>query len=547
MAWTVPGYVEIKDLGRGASGRVVLAEHEASGTKVAIKYLADHLTGDPDFAEAFRAEARILSEVEDPQIARLYEYVESGEGAAIVMELVDGVALRAILREHGPTEPQSALVVLKGSLLGLAAAHGRSIVHRDYKPENVLVNQEGQSKLADFGIAARTGLKGAHAGTPSYMAPEQWAGAPASPSTDIYAATATFFECLVGHPPYRSPGDVFGLRSKHEQEPIPVDQVPEAVRGLVRRGLAKKPDQRPRDAATFLVELEAVAGAGYGPEWEEEGRGALARRAALLLLLFPLAGAAAGGTGLAQTVLGWSKKSMNMVLAGGLALALGIAGFLWYQTAQDDGNPAAAVLSDSATPTPGPTPDVIPSASADPIVAPATASPTAGDTLSPSPSRTSPRPRVSITTVAPPPPPPPSVISWSAPTTFNDYCWLVSGKCDKLPGANGPFNAYVHVVVNTATGDAFNITLRFVQVYTDERGVVIEDLGVNPILVNVPIPAGGTTRSVDRTVDLGRLYQNNPCRYYTTNPRIKLTITADIPSSAKFSPVYIADCSYFIG
>ncbi|WP_246002484.1 serine/threonine-protein kinase [Allorhizocola rhizosphaerae] len=353
--WSVPGYVELKELGKGASGRVVLAEHEGTGTKVAIKYLADHLSRDPQFVEAFRAEARILSEVEDPQIARLYEYIEGPQGSAIVMELVDGVALRAILREHGPTEPQSALVVLKGSLLGLAAAHERGVVHRDYKPENVLVNREGQSKLADFGIAARAGSTGAHAGTPSYMASEQWAGAPASPSTDIYAATATFFECLTGHPPYRSPGDILGLRGKHEESPIPVDEVPEAVRGLVRRGLAKKSDHRPKDAATFLVELEAVAGAGYGPEWEEEGRGSLARRAALLLLLFPLAGAAAGGTGLAQTVLGWSKRSMNMVLAGGLALVLALGGFFWYQPVHESGNPSEPKPIDSTTsPTPPP-------------------------------------------------------------------------------------------------------------------------------------------------------------------------------------------------
>lgn len=193
MGWSVSGYVELKELGTGASGRVVLAEHEATGTKVAIKYLAGHLCEDPEFLEAFRREALVLAEVDDPEIARLYEYIQGPQGSAIVMELVDGVALRVILREHGPTEPQSALAVLKGSLLGLAAAHALGVVHRDYKPENVLVDRQGYSKLADFGIAGRAGRVGIYAGTPPYMAPEQWAGAPASPSTDIYAATATFF------------------------------------------------------------------------------------------------------------------------------------------------------------------------------------------------------------------------------------------------------------------------------------------------------------------------------------------------------------------
>ena len=88
-------------------------------------------------------------------------------------------------------------MVLKGSLLGLAAAHAMGIVHRDYKPENVLVDAEGTSKLTDFGVAARREQHPA-CGTPLYMAPEQWDGSPATPATDIYAATAVFFECLTG-------------------------------------------------------------------------------------------------------------------------------------------------------------------------------------------------------------------------------------------------------------------------------------------------------------------------------------------------------------
>ena len=435
MGWSVPGYVELAELGKGASGQVVLAEHEATGIKVAIKYLADHLSGDPEFVEAFRGEARILADMEDPQIARLYEYIEGPHGSAIVMELVDGVALRAILREHGPTEPQSALAVLKGSLLGLAAAHALGVVHRDYKPENVLVDRQGQSKLADFGIAARTGLIGAYAGTPSYMAPEQWAGAPASPSTDIYAATATFFECLTGHPPYRAPGDIVRLQGKHEQAPIPVRELPEAVRGLVQRGLAKKAEHRPRDAATFLVELEAVAGAGYGPDWEQEGRRSLARRAALLLMLLPAAGNAAGGTGLAQTVLGTSKGPLNLIVAGGLAVGLAAGGIFWYQKSQSDPAKTAVVqtniapsavdpltLTPSATPTISLSPTDAPTATASPTASPSTSkspSPSPGTSMSPSPNpgtskSPSPSPSSLITIV--PRPPIAKVMSRDAPT-----------------------------------------------------------------------------------------------------------------------------------
>ena len=318
----MPGYIEIKELGRGASGRVVLAEHQATGMKVAIKYLAEHLRDDEDFVSAFRTEARILSEVESPQIARLYEYIEGPDGAAIVMELVDGVALRAMLREHGPTEPKSALVVLKGSLLGLAAAHERGVVHRDYKPENVLVNGEGQSKLADFGIAARTGRQGPHAGTPSYMAPEQWAGAPASPSTDIYAATATFSSAWRASRlprPRRPAGPAPPARAR-------ADPDRDGARGRARAG-PPRPGQGSRAAPQgrrhVPRELEAVAGAGYGPDWEEEGRSTLARRArAAGLLLFPLAAVQANATAIGTTILGMSKLK-TLVIASGIAIAVG--------------------------------------------------------------------------------------------------------------------------------------------------------------------------------------------------------------------------------
>ena len=196
--WKVPGYTELKALGSGGFGDVVLARHDPTGTLVAIKYLRRDLLADAEFAELFRAEATVLASLDDPNVVRLYEYVESPACAAIVMELVGGVTLREILTFQGKTTAEAALVVLQGSLLGLAAAHRRGVVHRDYKPENVLVNGDGISKLTDFGIAARAGDHPVPAGTLLYAAPEQMAGAPASPASDVYAATATFYECLTG-------------------------------------------------------------------------------------------------------------------------------------------------------------------------------------------------------------------------------------------------------------------------------------------------------------------------------------------------------------
>ena len=200
--WSVPGYTGLRPLGSGGFGEVVLARHDGSGTLVAIKYLRQELLADARFAEMFRGEAAVLAGLDDPHVVRLYEYVESPSGAAIVMELVDGVSLRQILARQGGTTPEAALVVLQGSLLGLAAAHARGVVHRDYKPDNVLVDADGASKLTDFGIAARAGDRSVKGGTLAYAPPEQFGGGPASPAGDVYAATATFFECLTGRPPF---------------------------------------------------------------------------------------------------------------------------------------------------------------------------------------------------------------------------------------------------------------------------------------------------------------------------------------------------------
>ncbi|GAA1993264.1 serine/threonine-protein kinase [Kitasatospora viridis] len=299
--WTLPGYTHERELGSGGSGRVVLARHEATGTRVAVKYLSAAV----EDTTRFRAEAELLGALRSPHVTRFYEYVEGPRGAAIVMEVVEGLSLRALLRQAGTTSPQAALVVLKGSLLGLAAAHRAGVVHRDYKPENVLVTADGASKLVDFGVALRDGRKGSIAGTPMYMAPEQWAGKPAAPSADVYAATVTFFECLTGSRPYNGATPT-ELAIKHTEAPIPDELVPEPVRALVRAGLAKTPQERPADAAAMVEQLEELAGAGYGADWQERGRDGLAALVALLpLALLPSGGAApAGTTALATTVLG---------------------------------------------------------------------------------------------------------------------------------------------------------------------------------------------------------------------------------------------------
>ena len=416
--WKVPGYTELKRLGSGGFGDVMLARHDASGTLVAIKYLHGELLADTEFAGMFRGEATTLASLEDPNVVRLYEYVESPSGAAIVMELIGGVSLREILSYQGKTTAEAALVVLEGSLLGLAAAHRRGVVHRDYKPENVLVNGDGISKLTDFGIAARTGERPVPAGTLLYAAPEQMAGASASPAGDVYSATATFYECLTGHPPFS--GESGELLRQHRSEPVPLGPVPEPLRPLVAAGMAKDPWRRPADATSFVTELGTVASGAYGRHWRDRGRSHLGEAALLLAALWPsgapptVQGATVQRVPLFRRIKLRHIGAVKAAIAASAAIAVVAAGTALAATGSHgpagpaaSNHPAAAVQqvslqpstsSSSSSPVSSPSPTVAgTSSSPSPTV-----SPTVPVTSSSSPV-SSPSPTVSVTSSSPSP------------------------------------------------------------------------------------------------------------------------------------------------
>jgi tRNA A-37 threonylcarbamoyl transferase component Bud32 len=378
MSWVVPGYTEEKQLGRGASGRVVAAVHNASGQRVAIKYLSPKLFKDPEFLAGFRGEADLLRSLDVPYVVRLFDYVEApGEGAAIVMELIDGVSLHEMISRRGATGPEAALVVLKGSLLGLAAAHALGIVHRDYKPENVLVDAEGNSKLSDFGVAVKEGRHVPSAGTPLYMAPEQWDGAPPSPATDIYAASAVFFECLTGKTPFS--GRLNQLAAQHAAAAVPVDQIDEPLRDLVERGMAKNPSIRPQDAMAFVAELESTAAAAYGPDWEARGKSHLKERAAALLLLLLGSAGVAGGAGAAGAATWFVAHKAAAITIAAIATAalVGVAATAVTIGLSGNNGTTSTSAHGGGGPSPSAGASTGPSASASPSASTTTAPPTA--------------------------------------------------------------------------------------------------------------------------------------------------------------------------
>ncbi|WP_217711269.1 serine/threonine-protein kinase [Actinomadura sp. NAK00032] len=318
--WRVGGFTEVRELGAGAQGRVVLARHAGTGAPVAIKYL-DRRDGDERAVESLRAEAVMLGRVDDPHVVRLYRFVSAERGVALVMEAVNGVSLKRILAEHGALEPEAALTVLKGSLRGLAAAHAAGVVHRDYKPANVVVRADGLSKLIDFGVAVLAG-DGGGSGTPAYMAPEQWEKRPASPATDVYAATCVFYECVTGRRPYG--GDLAALAGAHLRASVPVEQVPAALRDLIARGMAKSADDRPAGAADFVAELDAVASSVYGSDWEGRGVRAMAGAAVAVAAVFPLvaAGLAPAGGAAAGTAAAGTGTAVGVTAGGGVSAAV---------------------------------------------------------------------------------------------------------------------------------------------------------------------------------------------------------------------------------
>ncbi len=245
LAQFFPHFEILECLGRGGMGAVYKARQKALDRIVALKVLAGEWQGDPHFAERFEQEAKILAQLSHANIVTIHDFGEAGGLYYIVMEYVDGVNLRDLLRD-GKMKPEQALAIVPPVCEALEYAHEKGIVHRDVKPENLLFDQEGRVKIADFGIASLMGVSGEDAGTPLYMAPEQERER-VDRRTDVYALGVVFYEMLTGERPAK---DLVSPSQKVEVD-VRIDE-------MVLRALAKEPQRRYQTAEEFGTVVKTV-------------------------------------------------------------------------------------------------------------------------------------------------------------------------------------------------------------------------------------------------------------------------------------------------
>lgn len=274
--WHVPGFTEVCQLDTGAHGRTVLAHGKDHSASVVIRYLPAELLADQARAKAFKAQARKLARLRHPNVVRFRRYAQNpritwshrpigtGAGAALVTDAVEGVSLQRLLDRTGPMPTQAALVVLRGSLYALSAAHRLGLTHGDLRPRKILIDSAGRILITGFAVAALT------RGSPVYRAPERWSDDNNSPTADVYAAGCAFFACLTGQPPFPAT-ELFSLMGYHTTTPPPVQAIPATVRPLLARSMVKDPARRPSPRA-LAAELAQTAFTAFGPNGVMSGR-----------------------------------------------------------------------------------------------------------------------------------------------------------------------------------------------------------------------------------------------------------------------------------
>ena len=253
-----------RPLGQGGMATVYLAQDDELDRPVALKILADHLASDSTFRDRFEREARLAARLDHPNVVRVFDVGESDGRPFIVMEYVEGDTLADEVGRLGPLPPDRAVDLGLQICSGLEAAHASGLVHRDVKPRNLLLRQDGVLKIADFGIAraaesTRLTEIGTILGTAAYLAPEQAEGAEATPAADLYSVGAVLYEMLTGRVPYTAESLVELLAKQEAGPPPPIAGVPTWLELAVIRCLEPDPSERPASAGELAGELAGPA------------------------------------------------------------------------------------------------------------------------------------------------------------------------------------------------------------------------------------------------------------------------------------------------
>lgn len=235
---------------------------------VAVKVMDTRYAGDDQFLTRFQLEARTVARLKDPGLVAVYDQGMDARHPFLVMELIEGGTLRELLAERGPMPPHAVAAVLRPVLGGLAAAHRAGLVHRDVKPENVLISDDGDVKIADFGLVRAVAAAGITStsvilGTAAYLSPEQVRDGNAGPRSDVYSAGILTYELLTGHTPFTGDSALsIAYRRLDADVPAPsaaIDGVPPQFDELVARATARDPADRYADAIEMGADLAAIA------------------------------------------------------------------------------------------------------------------------------------------------------------------------------------------------------------------------------------------------------------------------------------------------
>ncbi len=264
------GRYELRELlGDGAMGSVYRAFDRELEREVAVKSMLPELSAHPDFIGRFQREARALARLRHPNIIGVHDLVRPPEGGLyLILELVRGRSLDAEMRLDAPLAWERCVRVGVDVCRALGAAHAAGVVHRDIKPANILIGDDGEARVADFGIARLAGgvattRVGVVIGTPQYFSPEQADARPATPQSDLYSLCVVLFEGATGRLPFDSTGGVLRVAMQHLNSPVPDPRtfrpdLPAEAAALIVRGLAKAPEDRFGDADELAAALQAT-------------------------------------------------------------------------------------------------------------------------------------------------------------------------------------------------------------------------------------------------------------------------------------------------